>query len=393
MQGKFLTVCFALLIGLFCLLLVNLFLLRFQAGDIYPPYSSLRSDPLGAKALAAALERLGSVTVERNFSPAERLEAPGDTSLLFLGIKSGKTRFIPEKEYEQLENLLDSGCRMVVALTPADLDSFDRDSPDPPGESAAAPETGGPQASDLYAKWGIELRYHKAGDGHSRAIPDPGNPYLFRSVPWPLALWFAHDETEWKTLYKADGKPVILEREFGRGRVVLLADSYIFSNESLKKDNNSRLLAWLCRGRPRVVFDEFHFGVRITPGISTLARKYKLYGPLAFFAVLAGLMIWKRASGLVPPDEGRELAALADEAPRDNLSTMSGLTSLLKQHIPRSGLINECKAAWKEAFVKDNKASAAHRALFEKIGAPEKKLNPADDYIRICRILSKGKNQ
>ena len=55
MQGKLLKCGLILLIGLFCLLLVNLFLLRFRAGDIYPPYSSLRSDPLGTKALVKAL--------------------------------------------------------------------------------------------------------------------------------------------------------------------------------------------------------------------------------------------------------------------------------------------------------------------------------------------------
>ena len=31
--------------------LLHLFALRFAQGDVYPPYSSLRSDPLGKKAL------------------------------------------------------------------------------------------------------------------------------------------------------------------------------------------------------------------------------------------------------------------------------------------------------------------------------------------------------
>ncbi len=404
------------MIGLFCLLLVNLFLLRFKAGDIYPPYSSLRSDPLGSKALVASLERLDSVTVERNFSSIDQLDAPADTSLFFLGIRSGKTHIIPQKEYEQIEALVRSGCRLVVALTPADLSSFDSDCPDPETDSTESadtkpadpetdtsekdnPEIDAPQRVDLYKKWGIEVRYHKTEKGPLSAEPAPDE--LYQSVSWPLALWFTPDPEHWETVYEVDGrpgKPIIIEREFGKGRVILLADSYIFSNESLKKDNNSQLLAWLAQGRHRVIFDEFHFGVQQHSGISTLVKKYNLYGPLVFFTILVLLIIWKRASGLVPPDEQKELAAMMDTHQGSGQKLLSGLTSLLKQHIPKSRLINECKTAWKEAFVKDNKASEVYAGLFEKIEADSpKKINPmgkpVDDYIRICRILSKGKNQ
>ena len=38
--------------------LVHLFRLRFAAGDVYPEYSSLRADPLGAMAFCESLERM-----------------------------------------------------------------------------------------------------------------------------------------------------------------------------------------------------------------------------------------------------------------------------------------------------------------------------------------------
>ena len=34
--------------------ITKLFLLRFEAGDVYPPYSSLRADPLGTMVLYKA---------------------------------------------------------------------------------------------------------------------------------------------------------------------------------------------------------------------------------------------------------------------------------------------------------------------------------------------------
>src|SRR2546427_9645317 len=44
------------LLAVFVLGVGRLFQLRFEAGDVYPPYSSLRADPLGTKALFESLE-------------------------------------------------------------------------------------------------------------------------------------------------------------------------------------------------------------------------------------------------------------------------------------------------------------------------------------------------
>ena len=54
-----------LLVALFVFGLTQLFKLRFEAGDIYPEYSSLRADPLGAKALYQSLESLLAVQIGR----------------------------------------------------------------------------------------------------------------------------------------------------------------------------------------------------------------------------------------------------------------------------------------------------------------------------------------
>jgi len=70
---------------LFAAGIVRLFVLRFKAGDIYPPYSSLRADPLGAKALYQSLARLPRLSVARNYEDVEDLDLPPETALLFLG--------------------------------------------------------------------------------------------------------------------------------------------------------------------------------------------------------------------------------------------------------------------------------------------------------------------
>ena len=68
---------------LFVFGLWRLFALRFETGDVYPFYSTLRSDALGAKAFYAALETLPyGPRVERNFRGLARLLRPPALKLL-----------------------------------------------------------------------------------------------------------------------------------------------------------------------------------------------------------------------------------------------------------------------------------------------------------------------
>src|ERR1051325_165784 len=73
------------LLGLFGWGLVKLLLLRFEHGDVYPPYSTFRADPLGAKAFYAGLDSLATISARRSLQPIWRVGDPRGTTLLFLG--------------------------------------------------------------------------------------------------------------------------------------------------------------------------------------------------------------------------------------------------------------------------------------------------------------------
>ncbi len=53
--------------------IVRLFELRFSAGDIYPPYSSFRTDPLGTKALTESLRGVPNLSTSRFFQASSKL--------------------------------------------------------------------------------------------------------------------------------------------------------------------------------------------------------------------------------------------------------------------------------------------------------------------------------
>src|SRR5262245_53572895 len=131
----------ALLLAGFIGGLVHLFHLRFEAGDNYPPYSSLRADPLGAKALYESLDRI--VSVRRHLQSLSKLGEGRDTTLLWLGDDAKDLRFLPA-EFKDLETFVRTGGRLVIGLVPmVDRPRFNRFATRPPGGRGAPPGPGG----------------------------------------------------------------------------------------------------------------------------------------------------------------------------------------------------------------------------------------------------------
>ena len=70
----------------FMLGVVKLFLLRFEAGDVYPAYSSLRSDPLGGRAFYSSLENINAALVSRNYLTLQNLKFKKRTAFVYAGV-------------------------------------------------------------------------------------------------------------------------------------------------------------------------------------------------------------------------------------------------------------------------------------------------------------------
>ncbi|HLH55180.1 MAG TPA: hypothetical protein VKY92_16360, partial [Verrucomicrobiae bacterium] len=83
--------------ALFGLGLFELFQLRFEAGDVYPAYSSLRADPLGTMALYESLARMPGVNVVRDFSAENRLPSGKETTYLHLAASREEWMWIPDE--------------------------------------------------------------------------------------------------------------------------------------------------------------------------------------------------------------------------------------------------------------------------------------------------------
>src|SRR5258706_12870948 len=123
---KHLAIIFLLIcIVVFALGLTHLFILRFDMGDVYPEYSSLRADPLGTMALCESLERMSGVFVRRDFSAANQLPHGKETAYLHLAARTTEWRSLDEEVVKVIEGFVTTGGRLAITFFPETTKPFE----------------------------------------------------------------------------------------------------------------------------------------------------------------------------------------------------------------------------------------------------------------------------
>lgn len=381
----------------FALGIAYLFDLRFEAGDVYPPYSSLRADPLGTMALYEGLERIPGVEVSRDFSTSDEMPKEPQTLYLHLGGDPFELEDLPNDVYQNVENYMTRGGRLVIALYPQTEDFWSYE-----GANSAANKKMTKSKTDkkdedsntndyhwtpLQHKWGFHTGFEKLesdGDSYTPAtVYNQTDLALPDTLQWHSGIIFTNLAHEWRVIYARSGNPVVIERLFGKGSVVIASDSYLLSNEAMLKDRHADLLAWLVGSAKNVVFDEAHFGIVNSPGVAALMRKYRLQGLAAGLILLAGLFVWKHSFSLVPP--------LADErvdrfiAGKDSAA---GFANLLRRSIAPRELLATCFGEWKKSITRNGKQFTARFQRAEAVFAVENASHgPVETYKKITESL------
>jgi len=332
--------------------LVRLYDLRLVAGDIYPVYSSYRSDPLGAKVLFESLAQLPGYSVERNFRDLDDRHQNSGT-MLWLGEDPFVFALRPEEDFKQFEAIASSGIRLVFAMTPVKR------------VTSSAQMT--VKESALQNRWGITFVYVSRLPSE---VEDQDGPLPKRTA---LVIKMGVKVTP------------IVEKQFGRGSVVLVDTAYPFSNEALATERDTPLLERVLGANHAVIFDEHHLGLSEDASIVMLARKYRLMGLAVGLLVLAGLFIWRNSSPLLPPrrrpawNEAR-LAAGRDSA--------SALQHLLRRNIAESDLIPTCVAEWEKSGRDGRSYSPDKLAAIRRLATSQGKRNPAEVYRKMQSVIS-----
>jgi hypothetical protein len=425
----------------FCYGVAHLLVLRFKTGDVYAPYSSLRSDPLGTRALFESLTRLKGLSVRRNYEALSKFGSSRDTTFLYLGVKAGKWEFVQDDLLKPFEKIATGGGRLVFSFLPAvnppdennrsksqssapakdsgqndpsnDIENRTANPQTSEGQDAdqnesAAPKKSGKTASkkqpestckcpSLRESWGVSFGYQPLGDtrpNEAISVLESEGDKRFLPVSWHTLLFFEDLGPAWKTIYTLDDRPVIIERSMGRGSIVFTADSFFVSNEALLVDRNPELLAWLIGPNSQVVFDEYHFGIMKTKGVAALIRTYRLHWFFVGIAFLAVLVVWKNSAHFVPPP--RHAPNLNQRPLAFERDYTQGLISLLRRNIAVKDILKVCVAEWKKAAGRDDKITSEKISKVESLldfpeSSSKKEIDPVADYRKICSILSEGK--
>lgn len=292
----------------------TLFRLRFEAADAYPVYSTLRADPLGAKALYESLALQPRLTVTRNMRPLTRLRGH-DTTLFLLGIDELSGEMAPD-----LERIARGGGRTVIAFVPR--------RPRLEAEVEFERQLRIKHVPTLFDTLGVTL----VTDTEKRRSEWSADP------PRYTALWFDRLAPAWAVQKTYRNHPVWIERPWLAGSLVLVADSWMLSNEALAREPDASALARLAGPSHHIVFDEGHLGIEEGGSVAGLLRRYHLQGLIAALLVLAGLYVWKSSSPLLPPAAPSD----ADAAGLRGFSAASGLVTLLERSVPAAQLLDVC---------------------------------------------------
>lgn len=328
-----------------------------QTGEVYPYYSSLRSDPLGTRALYQSLASLPEIEVSRLYKVRPLLEP--QTTLLILGVDpSPWYRFLPEQSWTDYERMVSRGGRLVIAFLP--VNSIAR-----PPDSTAASADEPKRLVAMKDRWGAALVFHKPGRVDEAAAVPRASAVTLEAGPG------------WRVLETRGGLPTAAERSFGTGTVVLLTDSYPLSNEGLRDARNPELIARLLGNGREIVFDEQHLGVGDQDGVAALVRKYRLEGSLAVLLVAVALFMWSSATSFLPPRVERLEDAVAG---RDS---QEGMATLLRRGIPEKDLLDTCFREWTRSAPAARVAQAVEAEI-----APRREREPVDVYRAVQQVIA-----
>lgn len=346
-----LTILLSILIGAgFTATVLYLFDVQFASGDVYPEYSSLRTDAQGTKLLLESLARIPGLSVERSFLPLAFLQEDHATVLL-LGLNPEGFAKDPDPYLLSIQKLAAHGNRIVAAL---EID----------------PDAETPRADALENMWHVRF----GRDSHRKHS----------------SLLYFTEATNWKVLESIGPRLFAIERPFGKGSVVLLAASGDFSNQSTVAADRLQQVSTAIGPNTRIVFDEQHLGISESGSVVGLARRFHLTGLAFGLALCAALFIWKNASAFPPPS-----ARPAGWQPErlSGRTSLSGLLTLLRRHIPANEVAAVCWREWLSANrrqVTPGRASRAAAIIASSAARPLDAVREIQAVLHSTDLHSKG---
>jgi hypothetical protein len=443
------------MVALFTCLLVRLLLLRYERGDVYPAYSTLRADPLGTRAFYEAVGSTGKYKVARGFTSLHRELEGKPNALLYLGLSANELSSFTKDEVAALDTYVSEGGRVIITFeprsplptTPDIFKKTEKKKTGPPGKdpaptnpaekppdddsNSAEPQTQQEKfergelrresddddaaekrkdkiAPDYHrsiaALWGFGYERHSESEEKKKSDEnkDGDTPPevlavssiytgIESTVPWKSALYFVRLEPEWRPLLFAKSKPVLIRREWGQGAILIATDSYFISNEALRNDRHPMLLHLFAGWPGSLLFDEAHLGTQEQEGVMALAEKFRLEGFLYGMLGVVALLLWRNSLPLAPPRATDGRLPLGGAI--SGKDSRSGLVNLLRRNILPSEILGVCFTEWKRGVTPGRRHLQSQIPQMESIiaGTPNQPGPIVQSYHDLRNINAPGK--
>jgi len=383
---------FGILLAVFAFGLARIFQLRLNSGDIFPAYSSERSDDVGLAALYRALSRLPHLQVSRWIRSLPELEQEPSQTVILAGMPFVRGTAMSSEDADWLMQTARSGTRIVIAFAPPESSLNPQKKPDTSEKKNAVKKNDEKKkeenkSEDLTHKLdpislektlGVQVKVRMILDHAPPAVASSNNIdglNMPQAAEWMNEIYFEPENNSlWKTICRRGGSPVLIERKVGHGSIVLAGDSYFLTNESVARHEATPLITWIVGDSLHIVFDESHLGLREETSIAALARRYGLGGAMLLLLGLVALYIWRRTAVFVP-------VIAQDSDSILEIDHTAGLESLLRRSVPAGELIDTCLAEFKPPRASDRARVVA--ALEKADPYPVKKYNAAAHSLRI----------
>jgi hypothetical protein len=344
------------------------------------------------------------MTPRRNYQFLHSFKTEPDTTFLYLGVPVDAYNPVPQELIEVFDRLSESGGRLVLSFLAVIQKQADNDNRDKEPESSKTKNTecrGKPKKKGLTSvnnHWGIGLEFNQnlaVKDGSYLILDAVSNRRdLPPVISWHSNLYFDLIDQSWQVLYRSEGHPVIVERPFGKGSLVLCADSFFISNEALQSERQPQLLLRILGRHSKIIFDEAHFGIHRQPSVAVLLRRYRFQWFFLVLVVMALLFVWKNTVYFVTPR--KDGAPTGADVVSDKDYTR-GLISLLRRNIPRSEILQICGQEWERTFGKNKRIQPETFDRVKKILRtqalyPKKdKVDVVNGYRKLSRIIQRTK--
>jgi hypothetical protein len=320
------------LIAIFLITLTVSVLDRAEGTSSYPAYSSLNNGDEGLKAYYEALSRLGFAT-SRNYQPLYKI-AGASADIVYAGPALQSFEYASNADLELFEQLAGKGARVVILLSSEGLiGRVTSTKPNPPSGPKEKPVK--PPVPTLKQRWGIQVAYREEPREKNSFFPLL-NRLEFVPATWHFSSW----TNDWMPSHMRDYSPLFLERQFGKGSVLLIANARLFTNRELLLKPDAQLLAAVPSVHRRIIFDESHLGLEDTGSVSGLASAHHLQWVVLGFVALAVIFVWRSSFSFVPPPgRSADVSVAAQDAG-------FALASLLAQSIPPGAIVNAVAEEW-----------------------------------------------